>query len=76
MTDILYEKLVKHWEEVTDIPPQRVGRFTPLYKEFTKRLKIMPWPVLIAISIVAVLVVYYLFGPAVTLIASLLQRGF
>ena len=76
MTDLLYQKLVKHWEEVTELPTQQVGPFTPVYKAISRRLKVMPWPLLVLVSIVLVLAVYALFGSAVTFLVSILQRGF
>lgn len=76
MNDALYQKFVKHWEDVTEMPPQTVGPFTPLYKEITKRLKIMPWPMMIVISILIVGGLYFLLGSAITFIVTVLQRGF
>lgn len=76
MTDLLYEKLLKHWDEVTEVPPQTMGIFTPFYKEITKRLKVMPWIILIPISLVVVFSIYVLLGSTVTFLVTLLQRGF
>lgn len=71
-----YQKFVKRWEEVTDLPPQTVGPLTPYYKSVTRRLKVMPWPLLAIGATVVVVGLYLLVGSAVTLIVSLLQRGF
>ncbi len=76
MSDVLYEKLVKHWEEVTELPPQRVGPFTPFYKEITKRLKVMPWPAITIVSILFVFGIYLVFGSDIATLVSVLQRGF
>ena len=76
MTDLLYNKFVKRWEEVTDLPTQTVGPLTPFYKAFVKRLKVMPWPLLVAGSLVLVVGLYLLLGSAVTLLVTILQRGF
>lgn len=76
MTQGTYQKFVKRWEEVTDLPPQTVGPLTPLYKAMTRRLKVMPWPLLVVISILTVVGLYLLLGSAITLLVSLLQRGF
>jgi hypothetical protein len=76
MTDITYQKFVKRWEEVTDLPVQRMGPFTPLYKRLVKRLKVMPWPMLVVGSLLVVVGIYILFGSAITMIVSLLQKGF
>ena len=71
-----YRRFVKRWEEVTDLPPQTVGPLTPYYKAITRRLKVMPWPVLVFCSLLSVIGLYLLLGSAVTLIVSLLQKGF
>jgi hypothetical protein len=76
MTDPFYQKFVKRWQEVTDLPPQDVGPFTPVYKSITSRLKVMPWQALAALSILLVIVLYLIFGPSITKLVSLLQRGF
>lgn len=76
MTDALYKKFVKRWEEVMDLPPQTLGSFTPFYKFVTRYLKVMPWPLLVALSTGLVVSMYYLLGSTITIVASLLQRGF
>jgi hypothetical protein len=76
MSDTTYKQFVKRWEEVTDLPPQTVGPLTPVYKRFTKHLKVMPWPVLVVLSICIVIGVFLLVGSTITFVVSLLQRGF
>lgn len=76
MTDTLYNKFVKRWEEVTDLPPQTVGPFTPYYRSLVKRLKVMPWPMLVLVAVLMVVGIYFLIGSAVTILTSILQRGF
>ncbi len=76
MTNATYQKFVKRWEEVTDLPPQTLGPLTPFYKAFVRRMKVMPWPALVLCSLVVVIGLYLLLGSAVTLLVSLLQRGF
>jgi len=76
MADLLYEKLVKRFEEVTSLPPQQVGPLTPIYKEVTKRLKVMPWVTIGMVSILVVFVLYVVLGNSITFLASRLQRGF
>lgn len=76
MTDLLYQKFVRRWEEVTDIPPQTLGPLTPYYKKITRRLKVMPWPLLVAISATAVVGLYLIVGTAIAFFVSVLQRGF
>lgn len=76
MTDALYNKFVKRWEEVTELPPQTVGALTPYYKAAVKRLKVMPWPVLVFAAVLFVGVLYLLIGSTVVILTSILQRGF
>lgn len=76
MTDALYNKFVKRWEEVTELPPQTVGPLTPYYKAIVRRLKVMPWPVLVLAAILLVSGIYFLIGSAVVILTSILQRGF
>lgn len=76
MSDALYEKFVQRWEEVTDLPPQTLGRFTPWYKSLVKRVKIMPWPVLVMFSVLLVGVVFVVTGSTIILLVNILQRGF
>lgn len=76
MKDMTYQKFLNRWEEVLDLPPQRLGPLTPLYKSLVKHLKVMPWPWFLIISIVVVVGAYLLVGSTLTFVVSLLQRGF
>ncbi len=76
MTDATYQKFVKRWEEITELPPQTLGPLTPYYKSFVKRLKVMPWPALVLGSLAIVTFLYFLVGPAIARLTTLLQRGF
>ena len=76
MDTALYDKFVKRWEEVTDLPTQTVGPFTSFYKTLVKRLKVMPWTALVSAAILVVLALYFLLGSAITALVSLLQKGF
>lgn len=76
MDDLLYKKFVKRWESVINLPPQTLGPLTPLYKMVVQRLKVMPWPLLLAVSLGIALGLYLLLGSAVTFLVTILQRGF
>lgn len=76
MTDTLYTKFVKRWEEVMELPPQSVGPLTPHYKKLVARLKVMPWPMFVIGSVVFVIGLYVLLGSAITILVSILQKGF
>lgn len=76
MPDHLYQKFVKRWEEVTDLPPQTLGPLTPHYKWIVKRLKVMPWLPLVVVSLTVVIGLYLLIGGTITFLVSILQKGF
>lgn len=76
MKDATYQKFVARWEEVIDLPPQALGPFTPLYKTLIRRLKIMPWPYFAGAAAALVLGIYFIVGSAITLLVTILQRGF
>ena len=76
MRDTTYKKFVARWEEVTDLPPQTLGPFTPIYKAFIRRLKIMPWPFFVLTAAALVIMLYFLIGSTITLLVTLLQKGF
>jgi len=76
MKDALYNKFVRRWEEVTDLPPQTVGPLTPYYKKVVTKLKVMPWPFLVLGSLFIVVCLYVVIGSTITLLVSVLQKGF
>jgi hypothetical protein len=76
MSDALYHKFVKRWEEVTDLPPQTLGPLTPYYKKAVRKLKVMPWPALVLAGVAMVIGIYLLLGSAITVLTSILQKGF
>lgn len=76
MTNAFYHKFLKRWEDVIDLPPTNLGRATPYYKMISRRLKVMPWPVLVIGSLFLVIGIYFFIGPTITFIVSILQKGF
>lgn len=76
MSDSLYQKMVQRWEEVTDLPPQTLGPLTPYYKKLVRRLKVMPWPMLVVVSSAVVIGLYLVIGSTITFFVTLLQKGF
>lgn len=76
MKDNTYKKFVERWEEVMDLPVQTVGPFTGIYKMLVKRLKVMPLAALVVCSLLLVIALYILFGSTITLLVSVLQKGF
>lgn len=76
MTDKVYQKFIIRAQEVMDLPVQRVGPLTPIYKLIVRHLKIMPWPLMLIVSTGTVFLLYLLVGVTVTLLVTILQRGF
>lgn len=75
-SDPLYEKFIKRWEEVTEVPPQTVGALTPVYKKTVPYFKVAPWRVIVpAVFIFSAFVALLLEITAVQ-VASILQKGF
>jgi len=76
MSDKTYQQFVKRWEQVTDMPVQNLGPVTHIYKRFTKRLKVMPWPLMIIVSVLAIVGIGTMLGKGIITLTSILQRGF
>lgn len=76
MSNLTYKKFLTRWEEVVDLPPQTLGPLTPVYKILIRRLKVMPWPYFVVTAVGIVVGLYVLVGSAITLLVSILQRGF
>lgn len=76
MNDLTYKKFLTRWEEVVDLPPQTLGPLTPVYKILIRRLKVMPWPYFVVTAVGIVVGLYVLIGSTVTLLVTLLQKGF
>jgi hypothetical protein len=75
-TDHTYELLVAKMQEVSDLPLQKVGVLTPIYKRIVPHLKYYPWKSVFLISCVAAAMLYLMFGIRMVRLASLLQFGF
>lgn len=70
-----YAKFLNRFEEVLDLPPQRIGFLTPVYKSIVKNLKVMPWPWFLLLSLIFVVGAYTITGSAITLLVTMLQRS-
>jgi hypothetical protein len=75
MADNLYQKFVRHWQEVTDVPPQNLGILTPYYKKTVAYLKEKPWLAFVITGFLTVFFLYLVLGSAIVIITSVLQRG-
>ena len=76
MRDTTYNKFVTRWEKVIDLPVQTLGPLTPLYKTCVRLLKVMPWPYFVLLSVLVVIGLYVVVGSAITILVTILQRGF
>lgn len=76
MNTFKYNKFVARWKETTELAPQSVGPLTGIYKQATHRLKTMPIPTLIVVSLVLVGSIAILLSPLLVSLVTILQRGF
>ena len=76
MSDKVYRNVINRWKDVVDLPPQELGLLTPYYKRTVKRLKAAPWQYLFLSGVIFGMGLYAVFGPSISSIASILQRGF
>lgn len=74
--DILYSHLKKRMLEVSSVPPQNVGRLTPVWKKVIPVVKESPVRVLLAGGFITTLITWFLFGTFIIRVVSLLQYGF
>lgn len=74
--DKFYQILIAKMHEVAVLPPQTVGPFTPIYKRVVPRFKVYPWKSIAVLSLFGTVFLYFLFGPALVKLASVLQYGF
>lgn len=74
--DLVYQNLVRKMQEILVVPPQNVGRFTPIYKAFAPYIKNIPWRILVPLAVVAAILVRLIGGVYLIKIVTLLQHGF
>jgi len=68
--------LVLKMHEVSVVPPQTVGPFTPLYKLLVSRLKFFPVVAILPFSLFLIFIAYIFFGVLLVSLASVLQASF
>lgn len=71
-----YELLVHKMREVSDLPQQTMGPFTPLYRTMIPYVKEAPWRWFAAGSFMVGVVLYVVFGALIVRVVSVLQHGF
>jgi hypothetical protein len=74
--DLLYKRLKNKMHEVSALPTQELGMFTPYYKKIVPQLKFYPWRLAILISIITGFILYFTFGSLLVRLVSILQIGF
>ena len=74
--DPLYRSFVRKWEEVTELPPQKIGPLTPYFKRTAPYLKVAPWRVFMPAAFLLAVGVALILEVTAIQIATLLQRGF
>lgn len=74
--DRFYEKLVLKMQEVSVVPPQNLGLFTPLYRKLVPQFKFFPLKALVPLSFLFILGAYLLFGTLMVRLAEILQTAF
>ena len=71
-----YQILLAKMYEVSELPTQKVGPFTYIYKTLVPYFKFSPWRSATLLASLASILLYFLFGTAVVKLVSLLQFGF
>lgn len=74
--DQIYQLLVNRMREASVVPPQSVGPLTFFYKQLGPYFKFYPWKTAVLLSAVFSLWLYFLLGPILVKIVSVLQFGF
>lgn len=74
--DRLYKLLREKMYTVSVVPPQNVGPLTILWRRIVPSVKTAPLRVLISAGLATSLIMWYLLGPALVGLVSLLQYGF
>ena len=74
--DILYKQLKERMYEVASIPPQNVGKLTPMWRKVAPIVKGSPVRILLAGGFVTTLLTWFIFGTLLIRIVSFLQYGF
>jgi hypothetical protein len=72
----LYQRFIGKWQEVTELPPQTVGVLTPVFKRLAPHFKSDPWRLIIPLSLVFILGVFWLIELNSSQVVSILQSSF
>lgn len=72
----LYQKFINYFDEVTELPPQNMGVLTPYFKKVAPYFKSDPWRVIIPLSLIFILGLFWLLELTTPQVVSILQSGF
>jgi|GEM_PF-3867843 len=72
----LYRVLREKMKEVSSLPTNNFGKFTPYYKEIAPLFKIAPYRLGIVLAFIATFFLVFFFKSSISIIASILSRGF
>lgn len=74
--DKTYKLLLQKMQEVSELPQQTMGPFTPFYRAVIPYVKVAPWRGFAVGSFIVGLAFYFLFGALIVRAVSILQHGF
>lgn len=74
--DLIYEQLRERMKEVSSLPPQRIGRLTPVWKKTAPIVKNSPFKVFTLGGLATSLLLWLLLGSALVRLVNILQYGF
>ena len=72
----VYTQLRKRQIELAYVPPQRIGKLTPVYRKLIPWVKIAPWRMFIVWATVGVILLRFILGPSFVYVATILQQSF
>jgi hypothetical protein len=78
MRNTFAHNLDRQFDRIFSVPPNDLGnkQLTFFYKLFTRPLKQMPFLYIIPFSFLTAVFLYYLLGPLLIKLVSILQYGF
>lgn len=74
--DKVFNQLKEKMILIADLPPQEIGPFTCFWKSSAFYFKTMTLPLLISTGLFSSLTLWFIFGPRLVNLVSILQYGF
>lgn len=72
----ILSQLLKKQKEIASPPPNRIGVFTPLYRQIIIYFKVAPYRWLIPLAFILSLMFYFVFKNKLVSLVTMLQKGF